>query len=95
MGAVDLVSFRRAGLTSIAEELPVFALELGGDSIESFDFPQRGIVVLGSEELGISREAREICTYGTVSIPMSGAKASLNVAVAFGVLMHAWTCSIR
>jgi TrmH family RNA methyltransferase len=91
MGAVDLVPFRRESLENIAEELPCFALELGGESIGSFEFPSRGIVVLGSEELGISREARDLCTYGTVSIPMSGAKASLNVAVAFGVLMYAWS----
>jgi TrmH family RNA methyltransferase len=95
MGAVDLVPFRRTVLAEIDGELPIFALELGGDIIDSFDFPEQGIVVLGSEELGISREVRELCTYGTVSIPMFGAKASLNVAVAFGVLMHAWTSSIR
>jgi TrmH family RNA methyltransferase len=97
MGAVDLVAWRRLALKDLTkpdEELPLFSLELGGESLESFAFPPRGIVVLGSEELGISREARELCTYGTVSIPMSGAKGSLNVAVAFGILMYAWTSSI-
>jgi TrmH family RNA methyltransferase len=94
MGAVDLVAWRRLdleGLAGLAGELPVFALELGGEPLESFAFPPRGIVVLGSEELGISREARELCTYGMVSIPMSGAKGSLNVAVAFGLLAYAWS----
>jgi RNA methyltransferase, TrmH family len=98
MGAVDLVAWKRSGLDSLAclaGELPLFALELGGEPLETFSFPKRGIVILGSEELGISREARELCTYGTVSIPMSGAKGSLNVAVAFGILMFAWTSSIR
>jgi RNA methyltransferase, TrmH family len=95
MGGVELVAWRRSSLADMAEELPLFALELGGEEIGSFVFPPRGTVVLGSEELGISAEARRLCTYGTVSIPMSGAKGSLNVAVAFGILMYAWTASIR
>jgi RNA methyltransferase, TrmH family len=95
MGAVDLVPWKRSSLERISKEIPAFALELGGTELDSFVFPPRGIVVLGSEELGISREARELCTYGTVSIPMSGAKGSLNVAVAFGILLYAWTSFIR
>jgi TrmH family RNA methyltransferase len=94
MGAVKLLEWRRASLAELAAELPLFALELGGEPLASFSFPKRGIVVLGSEELGISREARELCTAGTVSIPMSGAKGSLNVAVAFGIVMYAWTEAI-
>jgi TrmH family RNA methyltransferase len=93
MGAIELVPWRRAPLESLAGSIPIFALELGGEAIEGFPFPEKGIVIVGSEELGISREARGFCDLGTVSIPMSGAKASLNVAVAFGILMHAWTRS--
>jgi RNA methyltransferase, TrmH family len=94
MGAVELVSWRRESLECISKEIPVFALELGGVPLGAFDFPSRGIVVLGSEELGISSEVRELCSFGRVSIPMSGAKGSLNVAVAFGILMYAWTSFI-
>jgi RNA methyltransferase, TrmH family len=94
MGAVDLLPWRRASLECISEQIPVFALELGGEDLGRFVFPERGIVVLGSEELGISSEVRKSCTYGTVSIPMLGAKGSLNVAVSFGILMYAWTSSI-
>ena len=93
MGAVDLLPWKRLSLTDIArnEGLPLFALELGGQDIDSFSFPDKGIVILGSEELGISREARALSSIGIVSIPMAGAKGSLNVAVAFGILMYAWT----
>jgi RNA methyltransferase, TrmH family len=94
MGAVDLVPWRRSSLDRISREIPIFALELGGQNLDEFVFPREGIVVLGSEELGISREARELCSFGTVSIPMSGAKGSLNVAVAFGILLYAWTSFI-
>ena len=94
MGAVELLPWRRASLEEEAGEGPLFALELGGTPIDSFDFPERGMVVIGSEELGISRQSRALCQFGTVSIAMSGAKASLNVAVAFGILMHEWRSSL-
>ena len=90
MGAVELLPWRRATLEELADGTAIFALELGGTPLESFVFPKRGIVVIGSEELGISRQNRSLCDFGTVSIPMSGAKASLNVAVAFGILMYEW-----
>ena len=76
-------------------DLPVFALETGGTPINDFIFPQKGIVIIGSEELGISPEALSQANYGTVTIPMNGIKASLNVGVAFGILMHAWTQSLQ
>jgi RNA methyltransferase, TrmH family len=93
MGSIDLLPWKRLSLTEAAREegLPLFSLELGGQDIESFSFPDKGIAILGSEELGISREARELSSSRIVSIPMSGAKGSLNVAVAFGILMFAWT----
>jgi TrmH family RNA methyltransferase len=91
MGAIELVPWRRAELESLVADIPVFALELGGERMDGFSFPGRGIAVLGSEELGISRRAKDLCAFGTVSIPMGGAKGSLNVGVAFGILMYAWT----
>lgn len=99
MGATGLLAWRRAGLETLEEAArageAVFALELGGESIGSFDFPERGIAVLGSEELGVSVEALGLCTAGKVSIPMSGAKGSLNVGVAFGILLYAWSSQLR
>ncbi|MBR7078947.1 MAG: TrmH family RNA methyltransferase, partial [Treponema sp.] len=73
---------------------PVFVLETGGTPIQEFDFPKKGIVIIGSEELGVSPEALNRATHGTVSIPMTGLKASLNVGVAFGILMQAWVNSL-
>lgn len=90
MGATDVVPWRSMTLAELAaSKTAIIALELGSESIDSFVFPERGVVVLGSEELGISPEARSICT-AAVSIPMLGAKGSLNVGVAFGILANAW-----
>lgn len=93
MGATSIVSWRRAGLEALAGNGEVLALELRGESIDSFEFPEHGIIVVGSEELGVSPEAMARCTR-TVSIPMLGAKGSLNVGVAFGVVMDAWRRSL-
>ena len=70
----------------------VFALELGGRDIGTFPFPAAGTVLVGSEELGLSPEALRLAeaSLGRVSIPLAGAKRSLNVSVAFGILMHRW-----
>lgn len=101
MGATSVVPWRRAGLEALSsgpeadgqDDSIVFALELRGEPVDSFEFPDHGIVVLGSEELGVSPEAMARCR-ATVSIPMLGAKGSLNVGVAFGVLMAAWRRSL-
>jgi RNA methyltransferase, TrmH family len=70
----------------------IFALELGGRDIGAFTFPAAGTVLVGSEELGLSPEALHLAeaSLGRVSIPLAGAKRSLNVSVAFGILMHRW-----
>ena len=94
MGATSLLPWDRAGLEVLGDLGPAFALELGGTPIAAFDFPERGIVVVGSEELGVSRGALEFCGRGKVSIPMRGAKASINVGVAFGILANAWASKV-
>ncbi len=100
MGAAALVSWRRAsldeleGLAKLDGGGSIFALELGGTPLGEFPFPDRGIVILGSEELGVSAEALGRCDLGKVSIPMVGAKGSLNVGVAFGILLSAWSASL-
>lgn len=71
---------------------PVFALELGGQDLASFSFPERGTVIIGSEELGVSPRLLEVAdrSLGRVSIGLYGSKGSLNVSVAFGILLHMW-----
>jgi len=95
MGCVEYIPWERRALEDLSEDMPIFALETGGTPIEEFDFPERGMVIIGSEELGISPEGLERATYGRVSIPMKGIKASLNVGVAFGILMQSWTAYRR
>ncbi len=91
MGCSKYIETKRLSLDELPKDIPIFALETGGCPINEFEFPQTGIVIIGSEELGISPDALKKADYGHVSIPLSGIKASLNVGVAFGILMQAWT----
>ncbi|MGN0729503.1 TrmH family RNA methyltransferase [Treponema sp.] len=94
MGCVETMGFCRCPLEELPGDMPVFVLETGGTPITEFSFPKEGIVIIGSEELGVSPEALKRATCGIVSIPMTGLKASLNVGVAFGILMQAWVQSL-
>lgn len=90
MGTVERLPWRRAPVSALAEMEGVFALEVGGTTLREFDFPLPGVMVLGSEELGVSREALGTCGRGRVEVPLVGSKASLNVATAFGIAGFAW-----
>lgn len=94
MGCIDMLPWERVTLSELPSDIPVFVLETGGTPIGDFVFPSRGIVIIGSEELGVSPEALQRASYGCVSIPMTGLKCSLNVGVAFGILMQSWISSI-
>lgn len=94
MGCIETMGWERVSLEELPKDVPVFALETGGTDINEFVFPKKGICIIGSEELGVSPEALKRATYGTVTIPMKGLKASLNVGVAFGILMQKWVESL-
>jgi TrmH family RNA methyltransferase len=70
----------------------VFAMELGGTALADFAFPEEGVMIVGSEELGTSPELLSIAdsSLGRVSIPLAGSKGSLNVSVAFGIVLQSW-----
>jgi len=104
MGCVDVLPWERfphdpfvAPNDGVASSLPFFegpffALETGGTPLTDFSFPTKGILIAGSEELGVSPWALAAAdaSLGRVTIPTWGAKGSLNVSVAFGIVMQAW-----
>jgi TrmH family RNA methyltransferase len=95
MGAVDMIPWRRIADVGLPELAPLIALELGGEDIREFDFPSKGTLVLGSEELGVSASTLSLPGLSRISIPMRGKKASINVAVAFGIAAQAWSGVFR
>jgi len=101
MGCVDIIPWERqdffpasenALTDNFTETPPIFALETGGTPLSEFCFPRRGLMIIGSEELGVSPRALAAAdaSLGRVSIPCYGSKASLNVSVAFGIAIQAW-----
>ncbi|MCL2765792.1 MAG: TrmH family RNA methyltransferase [Treponema sp.] len=97
MGCIDIVPWERRDLLCASLPDPVFALETGGIPLDEFPFPRRGILITGSEELGVSPRvlAAADASLGRVSIPCCGSKASLNVSVAFGIAMQAWHSKLQ
>lgn len=95
MGCIETLPFEKKSLDELPTDKPIFVLETGGTPIDEFKFPKEGICIIGSEELGASPEAIKKATYGCVTIPMIGLKASLNVGVAFGILMQKWVESLN
>lgn len=81
-------------------KLPLVALEMGGCSLADYAFPNSGgLLLLGSEEEGLSPDLLELCAEeenlkrggGRVSIATRAAKSSLNVGVAAGIALQRWT----
>jgi TrmH family RNA methyltransferase len=96
-GAVGVLSWRFAELAELREMgQEIFALELGGTPLDRFPFPETGMMLVGSEELGLSPASLQLAatSCGRLSIPMAGAKRSLNVAVAVGIVLQSWAASL-
>ena len=72
-----------------AQGIPIYALELTNQSrlIWEIDFPLPIALVLGNEALGVSQEALALAD-AIIEIPMLGYKNSINVAVAFGIVVY-------
>lgn len=74
-----------------AENLPVLGVDLFPESVpvETFDFPQRCVLVFGQEGPGLSEEIRQAAR-ATLSIAQFGSTRSINAGVAAGIAMHGW-----
>jgi tRNA G18 (ribose-2'-O)-methylase SpoU len=82
-----------AGLVAWAHdaELPIIAIDNvpGSVIIETFDFPERCILLFGQEGPGLSAEALAAAD-ATVEISQFGSTRSINASAAAAVAMHAW-----
>ena len=68
---------------------PMVAVDIGGESLESFDIPDRSILAFGTERQGLSRSVIESADYH-VSIPMEHGVSSLNLACSVAVMLYKW-----
>ena len=69
--------------------LPIFGAFMAGENVHSFNFPKSGILVMGNESNGVSKEIEKIITQ-KVTIPSFGRAESLNVAIASSIIIDNW-----
>ena len=68
---------------------PILGAFLEGESVHTYKFPKTGILVIGSESHGISREVARYITQ-KITIPRRGQAESLNAGVAGGIIIDRW-----
>jgi TrmH family RNA methyltransferase len=88
MGSVFDVSVQYVNLVNYIDStsLPVYGATMDGQSIYECQAVNEGILVMGSEGQGISKEVQDKIEH-LVSIPKLGKGESLNVAMATGILL--------
>ena len=74
-----------------SEGVAVIAVDIFPDSVplETFDVPERCVLVFGQEGPGLSEEVHT-AAQATLSIAQFGSTRSINAGVAAGIAMHAW-----
>jgi RNA methyltransferase, TrmH family len=89
MGSVARVNVYYEDLASLLhqhKDIDVYATTLGGKNLNEMKPLKEGIIVIGNESKGISKELIELSTH-QVTIPKKGNAESLNAAVATGIVL--------
>lgn len=83
--ADDLAQWAEAGGLALIgiDNLP------GSVPLETFDLPERCVLLFGQEGEGLSEQARAACPH-LLSIAQFGSTRSINAGAAAAIAMHAW-----
>ncbi len=65
----------------------IVGTDMDGEDYTKINYPDRCVLVIGSEGFGMSRIIRESCDY-IAKIPMNGQINSLNASVAAGIMIY-------
>lgn len=91
MGSIARVAITYVDLSVFLSKtkLPVFGAFMKGQSVYTQDFTSAGILIMGNEANGISKELEKLITQ-KITIPQFGKQTaeSLNVAMATGILLN-------
>lgn len=74
----------------IQNKLPVYGAFLNGNNIHQLKFAPGGIIVVGNESNGISREVEQLVTE-RITIPRFGHAESLNASIATAIVLDNWS----
>jgi tRNA G18 (ribose-2'-O)-methylase SpoU len=61
----------------------------GSVPLETFELPERCLLLMGQEGVGLSEDARQACS-SVLSIAQFGSTRSINAGAAAAIAMHAW-----
>ncbi|MCP3660448.1 MAG: RNA methyltransferase [Bacteroidetes bacterium] len=70
-------------------EIPIFCATLKDQDIHNYKFPEGGILIIGNESKGISKEILNSIE-DKISIPRYGGTESLNAAMATAIICDKW-----
>jgi RNA methyltransferase, TrmH family len=90
-GSFTRVNIYYADLRNYLSETksPILGAFMTGENVHKFTFPKKGILVMGNESNGISKEIESLIKQ-KVTIPAFSKTESLNVAIATAVLVDNW-----
>ncbi|WP_374754260.1 RNA methyltransferase [Jiulongibacter sediminis] len=88
MGSFSRITPYYADISSFLEQcsLPVYGAYLNGENVHRHQFPESGVLVIGSESHGIDRQLESLITR-KITIPSFGKAESLNAGVATAILL--------
>lgn len=91
MGAVFRVHYLTTDLNTELNKLKslgykILGADMKGESLYSFRFPQKSVLVMGSESHGLSKEVSSLLD-SRITIPSFGQTESLNVGVAAAIII--------
>lgn len=89
MGSIARVKMIYTDLTSwldTQKKKSIYAATLGGQDITEMEKIKEGIILIGNESKGISKELLHVADT-TITIPKKGNAESLNAAVATGIIL--------
>lgn len=72
------------------KNIPIYGATLNGQAVNTFSVRKPGIILIGNEGKGISKELIPFITY-PVTIPGNSNAESLNAAIATGILLYTLT----
>jgi RNA methyltransferase, TrmH family len=70
-------------------KIPVLGTFMKGENVHNFNFPKSGILLMGNESNGISKEIEKFVT-NKITIPSYSETESLNVGIATAVVVDNW-----
>lgn len=90
-GSFARVDVYYADLNSLLTQtkVPILGAFMKGENVHKYNFPKSGVLVMGNESNGISKDIEKLVT-DKITIPAYSQTESLNVAISTAILLDNW-----